>query len=164
MADLTLKNASMIQKQYPELYQALSSIVDSHNRLAEQTNASPVGQTPSPESHAALNVTGGQGVFHAEITDNSPAYRGKEHFLEASEDGANWHVMHLGASTSWHGYLGAKVLNFRSYAAYATSGPGAPLYQMNVSGVGGKEPKVTGTGTAAGYGTQPYTGDVKPKR
>jgi membrane associated rhomboid family serine protease len=113
-----------------------------------------------------LKVSGGGGFFSAQITDNSPSFRGKENFLEVSEDKAftSPHVIHLGASQSWYGNLGAKTLHFRSYSQYPTSAPGAPIYAYSVNGANGSAPAVKGNGSASGWGTQPYTTDAVPIR
>lgn len=166
MANLSPRNLNQIRAKDPVLGNCLTDIVAAHNSVAQQTNASPVGVTPEPVQHAALAVTGGAGYFHAQITDNAPSFRGKENFLEVSEDTAFSapHVIHLGASQSWYGNLGAKTLHFRSYSAYPTSGPGQALYALNVDGSGVTAPTIAGNGTAAGWGTQPYTTDTVPIR
>lgn len=168
MADLSPRYLRQIKAKYPDIGNCLQDVVDAHNNVAQQANASPVGVTPGPVSHSALKVTGGNGFFSAQITDNSPSFRGKENFLEVSEDAAfpenKVHVMHLGASQSWYGYLGPKKLHFRSYPAYPTSGPASPIYAKNVDGTSGTAPEIAGNGTASGWGTQPYTTDTVPIR
>jgi hypothetical protein len=166
MADLSPRNLSRIKAQDPVVGECLSDIVASHNNIAQQVNAAPVGTIAAPDSHTALKVTGGAGYFHAQITDGAPGFRGKEHFLEVSEtkDFAAPHVIHLGASQTWYGNLGAKNLHFRSYAAYATSAPSKPIYAMNISGAGDAAPSIMGNGSAAGYGTNPFTTPTMPKR
>lgn len=166
MADLTPRNLQQIRARDPQLGDCLADITQAHNNVAQQTNASPVGITPAPGQHAALNVVAGAGCFSAKITDNDPSFRGKEHFLEVSEDQAFTapHVIHLGASQSWYGYLGSKTLHFRSFAQYPTSAPGAPVYAYAVDGSKGNAPSVQGNGTAAGWGTQPYSTPTVPIR
>ena len=57
MPDLALKNLASIRQKYPEIAEALDQIVSSHNHVAQQTNASPVGETPAPPPHTALSGT-----------------------------------------------------------------------------------------------------------
>jgi hypothetical protein len=166
MANLQPRNLKQIASTDSLLGPCLTDIVDAHNNIAQQTNASPVGITPSPDKHADLKVSGGNGFFSVQITDNSPSFRGKENFLEVSEDRAftTPHVIHLGASQSWYGNLGAKTLHFRSYSQYPTSPPGSPIYEYGVNGASGSAPAIQGNGSAAGWGTQPYTTDKVPTR
>lgn len=167
MANLSIRNLARIREKFPEIGEALSDVQAAHNNIAEQTNASPVGQTPAPLGPAKLTVTGGAGFFRAHIDDNSPAYRGKEYFLEASEDEAfsNPHKMHLGATTDHYVQLGPKVLHFRAYSAQSTSAASAAVYAKNVDGTGGTAPAVQGnTPGGDGYGANPYNTVLPPKR
>lgn len=168
MADLSPRNLQQIRARDQVLGNCLKDIVDAHNNVAQQTNASPVGTTPGPDQHAKLTVTAGGGFFSAQIVDNSPSFRGKEHFLEVSEDSAfpagSVHVIHLGASQSWYGNLGPKTLHFRSYSQYPTSAPGSPLYAYDVNGANGTAPAIAGNGSVVGWGSEPYTTDMVPVR
>lgn len=167
MANLNIRNLARIRADYPTIGEALADIQAAHNNVAEQTNASSVGTTPAPLGPAALSVTGGAGFFRAHITDNSPAYRGKEWFLEASEDEAftNPHKMHLGATTDHYVYLGPKKLHFRAYSAQATSPASDAVYAKNVDGTTGTAPTVQGNAPGGdGYGADPYTTPLPPKR
>lgn len=167
-ASLNPRNLQQIRGRDEVLGNCLKDIVDAHNNVAQQVNASPVGITPSPQSHAALSVVGGGGYFSATITDNSDSFRGKEHFLVASEDksfGSGGHMIHLGASKTWYGYLGPKVLHFASYPSYPTTGPAQPIYQYSVNGAAAAVPPLpTHQDALVGWGTQPYTTDTVPIR
>lgn len=167
MADLAPRFLQKIRSQNQDLGDCLKDIVDAHNNIAQQGNTSPVGLTPAPTPHAALNVTGGNGYFAVQIVDNSPTFRGKEHFVAVSEsqDMSNAHKIHLGASKTWYGFLGAKKLHFASYPSYPTTGPATPIYAFNVDGTGMTAPALPGDGEAlAGFGTQPYNRPTVPIR
>lgn len=167
MANLTPRNLNQIRAKDQMLGDCLTDIVKAHNNVAQQTNASPVGVTPEPTGHSALTVKGGAGYFAIQITDNSPSFRGKEHFVAVSEttDFANAHKIHLGASKTWYGQLGAKTLHFASYPSLPTSGPAQPIYQYNVDGTGTTAPDLPGDSEGLdGWGTQPYTTDTVPIR
>jgi hypothetical protein len=166
MADLQPRNLKQITASDPILGPCLLDIVNAHNNTAQQVNASPVGATPGPTGHSALSVTGGAGYFAASITDNSPSYRGKEHFLVAQDViTGNTHMIHLGAATTWYGYLGAKTYHFASYPSYPTSGPASPIYQRNVNGAGAIAPALPHNANSFdGWGKQPFTTDTVPIR
>jgi len=126
MANLQIPHIKAIRAgnaQPADYARAFQAIEDSVNNMGQQTNSQPVGVTPAPTAPSALAVTGGAGYFRAHITDNSPSFRGKENFLEVSEDENDWttpHKIHLGASTSWYGQLGEKNLHFRAYSGHDT--------------------------------------------
>lgn len=166
MANLQPRNLQQIRARDPQLGDCITDVVNAHNNTAQQVNASPVGVTPEPTSHAGLSVTGGAGYFSATITDNSPSFRGKENFLVAQDPTTgNTHMIHLGASTTWYGYLGAKTYHFASYPSYPTSGPASPIYQYNVSGMGTTAPALPHNGNAFdGWGAQPFTTATVPIR
>jgi hypothetical protein len=146
--------------------ECIQDVVSAHNNVAQQTNASPVGITPAPTPHAGLSVTGGNGYFSASITDPDPSFRGKEHFLVAIDPSSgNQHMIHLGAATTWYGYLGKRTLHFASYPQYPTSGPATPIYRKNINGAALVDPPLPASANALnGWGTQPYTTTTVPKR
>jgi len=166
MANLSPRNLKQIVARDPILGPCLVDIVDGQNNQGQQTNAFSVGTTPAPTGHSALNVSGGNGYFSATITDKSPSFRGKENFLVAQDPASgNTHMIHLGAATTWYGYLGPKTFHFSSYPAYPTTGPAPPIYQRNVSGAGPTAPDLPHNSDAfAGWGTEPYTTDTIPIR
>lgn len=170
MADLNPSDLSYVKQQDPRLHRVLTQIIDSVNNVAQQTNAAPVGKIPPPTSHSDLKVMGGAGLFDIAITDNSASYRGKEHFVDYSEDNfQSFHTLSLGPAKNARVSLGNKNLSFRSYAQYPTSGPSDHLYQGSiVSGGGSVEPPMQGgqgSGTgSSGYGEVPFTGAKLPSR
>jgi hypothetical protein len=167
MANASIPGLAAIRQVSPEIGRALEYLQTVQNNVAQQVNAAPVGIIPSPTPHAALDVQGGNGYFRVDITDSSAGYRGKEHFVEVSEDLSfqNPHLIHLGASTSWYGPLGEKNLHFRTYSQYPTSAPSAPTYHNNVSGVGGTTPSISSNQVGGqGYGLLPYMTVTPPTR
>jgi hypothetical protein len=166
MANLAPRNLSQIRATNSALGECLTDIVHAHNNTAQQVNASPVGTTPAPVPHSSLQVVGGGGFFRVQIVDHAPGFRGKENFVEVSEtaDFTAPHVIHLGASQSWYGNLGSKMLHFRSYAQLPTSPPSIPIYALNINGSNSTIPSVQGNGTASGWGKHPYTTPDVPIR
>lgn len=169
MANLKPRNLQNIRSKDEQLGDCLKDITDSINYHAQQTNASPVGVTPAPTMHAALNVTGGNGYFSASIVDNSPKFRGHENFLAVSttKDGfsSSSHKIHLGAAKTWYGYLGPQNLHFASYSAYPTSAPGQAIYAFDVNGAAMGAPAIPANDEGlAGFGAQPYTTPTIPVR
>jgi len=165
MPNLNSQRMSQIKQKYSEVYEALRDHEAAINHLGMQTNASPVGLTPAPGSHAAISVKGGAGLYDVAITDNADAYRGKEHFLEYSQDPSfsSPHVIHLGASKNWRGSLGVGPYHFRSRSQYATSAPSDYIYHPPVDALAGSEPQMQ-AGQGGGYGTEPFTGNKPPIR
>lgn len=167
MANSKPRNLQQIKSLYPIIGECLQDMTNVDNNIGAQTNSAPVGIIQNPVKHSALTVTAGGGYFLAQITDNSPTNRGKENFVEVSEDqnfsAGTVHVEHLGASQTLYRNYGPKKLYFRSYSQYATSGPGQPIY-ASADGTSGTAPTIAGNGTAAGYGTAPYTTDTIPIR
>jgi hypothetical protein len=169
MANLSLRNMARIRQQYPDIAEALADLMASHNSVAQQVNASPVGATPSPAPHAAISVRGGAGILDVALSDNSPQYAGKEHFFDYSQDGfKTFHTKSLGPAKNWRGSLGTGSFQVRSYTQYPTSQPSSMLYHPPVSTTGDSQPEMqsgqgSGTGTA-GYGQTPYNADTPPKR
>lgn len=169
MAKLTVRNLSFIRQKYPEIGEAISDLQNSHNNVAAQVNAEPVGVTSPPQPHSNISVLGGGGILDVALTDNSPQYRAKEHFFDYSQDGfKTFHTKSLGPAKNWRGSLGSGNFQVRSYTQYATSGPSPMIYHPPVSTTGAAEPLMQvgqGSGTGlAGYGAVPYNAPTPPKR
>lgn len=108
----------------------LRSIVDSHNHVAAQVNASPVGVTKPPAPVAAMAVTGGGG-FHAVTITDSEQSRGKNYFVEwdTSPNFPNPQAEYLGPVRQLRKNLGVQgKVFFRTIPAFPTSGPAEPTY------------------------------------
>ena len=177
MADLNARNLAAIKSGSAtpqQLYEALIDLQAAHNNIAQQTNAAPVGENPEPTGHSAISVKGGAGMYDVQLTDNSPKYRDHHNFVEYSTDEgfSNAHVVSLGPSRNWRGSLGAGPYHFRSYSQYPTTGPSEMTYHPTpVSAHGSAEPPMQhgqGSGTSStagsGFGSEPFTGDVRPTR
>jgi hypothetical protein len=170
MADASVPELSSILQEFPSIGRALQYLQQAHNNVAQQVNASPIGITPAPLPHSAISVKGGAGILDIAITDTTPQFRGKSNFIEISDNASysNPHVVEIGAGRNWRQNVGPGEFHVRSYAAHPTSGPSDPIYHPAVSTVGGTEPAMQpgqGSGTGGGgYGSQPYTGVVVPKR
>ncbi len=172
MPDLAPRNLSAIRSgNYTpqQLHDCLADIVASHNYVAQQLNASPVGVTPPPQPHASLSVKGGAGILDVAVSDDSPQYRGKEHFFDYSMD--NWQTVHtksMGPAKNWRGSLGSGTFQVRSYSQYATSGPSPYVFSDPVDATGATEPDMQagqGSGTGdQGYGGAAYNAPSPPKR
>ena len=172
MANASIPRLAAILQSNPDVGRALQYVQDVTNNLAQQTNSTPVGQTPAPPSLANLSVTGGAGIVHAVINDPNPAYRGNSYHIETIPDGGSWetdaHPIHLGPARSYRGALGAGTYHFRACSGYNTSNPSPWIYANNVNASGPNPPpfpKSTGSGTGGGaWGSLPYNGTVAPKR
>lgn len=147
--------------------------------ISGQTNADLTSaQASAPPPINSLSVDGGNGIYHAYLTDNNQnLYRGAEYTLEYSDD--NWqtyHVQHLGPAREHRLNLGLPgPFKFRAYSGYGpASPPSAAVYaEGEVSGASTVSPSLrisNGSGTnpasqgAGGYGVNPYRGDVPPRR
>lgn len=172
MADASIPRLSSILQQSPDIGRALQYVQDVANNLGQQTNASPVGQTPAPPAPAALNVSGGAGIIHATINDPSPTYRGQTYHMEVMPAGGTWdvdsHPIHTGPARAYRGSMGPGTYHVRACSGYNTSNPSPWVYANNVDATGSTPPpfpKTTGSGTGGGgYGNVPYTGATPPKR
>ena len=167
MSNASIPGLASIRKQYPDLGRALQYLEDVQNNVALQTNASPVGLTEPPLPHTALSVKGGGGMVDVAITDTTPQYRAKNHFVEYADNPSftNAHKVDLGAGQNWRGMIGNGTFHFRSYSAYPTSGPSGMIYHAPVNTEGGSQPAMQpGHGIGTGFGLQPYTGSTPPKR
>jgi hypothetical protein len=108
----------------------ISSLIESHNHVAAQVNASPVGVTQPPSPVAAVTVTGGGGFHAVSITDSEQS-RGKKYFLEwdTNPNFPNPQAEYLGPVRQFRRNLGVtgKVF-FRAVPAFQTSAPAEPTY------------------------------------
>lgn len=148
----------------PEQQAFLRALVASHNNVASQVNASPVGVTPPPQPHAKLSVVAGGGITDVQITDNSDSYRDKQHCFEYTFD--NWQTVQakdLGTSQNWRGSLGVGNLQIRSKARYSTSAYSTPIYHSSVDTGAGAEPPMQ-SGQNLDATSQPFMGVNIPKR
>jgi hypothetical protein len=137
--------------------------------MGQQLNASPVGQTPAPQPHSGISVLGGGGIVDVALKDDSPQYRGKEHFFDyTTDDWKTFHTKSMGPAKNWRGTLGTGTFKFRSYTQHPTSAPSEYLFHDAVDATSGSQPAMQtgqGSGTGdAGYGSTPYNTNVPPIR
>lgn len=140
----------------PAIKRALDDIVSQVSAAFKQVNITPQGTTPAPPAISGLSVTSADGIFDAQIQDNSPVKRGIEYFLEYSLT-ANFSqpvVISLGPARNWRRNLGNQTLFWRAYSQYPTSDPSPVVY----FGSAIAPTAVVGGGAAAGPAPQPSTG------
>ena len=150
----------------PRLADALRNIVDAINEGFSKVGVDATQQFQTPPTVQAVNVTQGNGIFSARITDNGPILNSLHYFLEYSTDPTftnNVTVKHLGPSRTWDGNLGAQTLHFRAYSQYQGSAPSAHVYAIQNPLVGEGDaapyaPPSTGSGTGSSTGQQTGTG------
>lgn len=172
MPDLFLRNLTTIKRRDPELGEALEQIQTSHNYVAQQVNASPVGVTPPPLAPASITATGGAGIVHVTVGDPNQMYRGNEYHMEVMPHDGNWatdaHPISTGPARAYRGNLGVGKYVVRACTGYGTSAASPWIYSGVVDATGTSAPvfhKSTGSGTGGGgYGSLPFTGNTPPKR
>ena len=145
----------MIRQKSPEMAPAFTAIQRAIGNLEQQTNANANGaQQKPPPSISSLSVTEAGGIHDIQITDNSPAVRGKNYFAyySTSPDLSNAHKIDLGASQNRRENLGSGTYYWAAHSALATSDPSPLVYH------GGAKPLPTGTGKQAGPPMQPTQG------
>lgn len=120
---LNIANIDIIRGRDPHLAEALESIAQQVASVADQTTATLHGSTPAPSSPSSLSVSAAGGIFRGVITDNSPAKRGIQYFVEYSDNPSfvKPYVMALGPSRNFDKAFGNQTLYFRAYSSYPTS-------------------------------------------
>ena len=188
---LDIKNLEWLGKvtipDHPEfgtkLRQALMSIQTAHNNIELQTNTDSSNEPSAPPTINGLKVTGQNGHFSFEVSDNNQVYRGISYIVEHADNPhfTNAEQIHLGPARNGTKFLGNVTRYFRAYSSYGTSPASAPIYHggaqpMAVSGggpVGGPATTVNqgaGTGEAGvglvGFGPVQFrtTSGVPPPR
>ena len=170
MPNFQYPNREWIKANFdPRLAEAFDALQEAHNSVFNKSSMSPVGETPVPPQVSNLEMSAGNGVFQARITDNNPVTMGINYFLEYSNtpNFAAPHVVHLGPSRTWRQNLGPITLHWRAYSQYQSGQPSKPVYFGNpanptpVSSAGAIAPSLpasTGSGTASGNGQQGGSG------
>lgn len=149
---INIPNLDYVRQKDPRLYEVVVAL----------RNAIPNLTIPAPPEVAALDVTAANGVFHAVITDLGHPQKGVGYFLEYDTVPGfpSPHVIDLGASRDWRGYLGNLTLYWRAYSQYMPplNSPPSPTLMFGGSGpiavVGGGSsgpslPDSTGSGTGS---------------
>ena len=166
------------------IYLAFKNVQKQMGNVATQTNSSleSVQNSPPPPINA-LHVDGGNGVYHAYITDNNAnLYRGVEYTAEYADNPQfdGFHVEHFGPARDKRINLGIPgPLYWRAYSGYGpASPPSTPIYHggaqpVGVTAGGAAAPALrsgqgSGTNTptqgAGGYGLLPWRGSSPPRR
>lgn len=152
---INIRNLTEIRNRDPRLGEALIDI---------QTQTIDAN-VQSPPQVASISVTGADGVFQVTIVDLGTPAIAINYFVEYDTD-QNFptpHVLDLGASRTWRGYLGNLTLFWRAYSQYVppyNNQPSPPLVFGNPTAVvgGGSAgptlPASTGSGTNAVSGQQ----------
>lgn len=170
---MNIRNLDYIRSKDPKLFEALSDILTQQQNIAQQVNANPSGLPQSPPTISGLKVTGQNGMFHLQITDNGPIYRGISYHAEYADNPAftNPQPIDMGAARNHTLFLGNGTYYFRAFSAYSNGPPGAPAYHggsIPVPVIGGGliggpallPPQSSGTGTPGqglqGPGTAPF--------
>lgn len=156
-----------LRQKEPRLAEALQSVQDALNTLANQTGSAPQGSPVTPSTPTAISVTAAGGIFDIAIQDNNPSNLGvgPDYFLEYSLTAsfAQPVVIHLGPARNHRANLGNQTLYWRAYSQNGrASQPSAPVYFGTVTN---PTPVVGGGATVGpnllpsnGSGTAPTTG------
>lgn len=154
------------------LVSALTKLEDSVNLIGRHVGVNPTGGLPAPSPVQGLAVKAASGFVHVAITDNSPANKNLQYFVEYDTDPAfkQPHVIDMGASRTHPPFAlpanndgaAAQSFYFRAYSQYHGSPAGKKV------NFGGTAPTAvspggtvnmtllpsTGSGTASPFGTQ----------
>jgi hypothetical protein len=148
-----------------QLYEALQDIIRGHDNIAQQTNANPNGtSSPPPPDISSFVVTGADGIYHAQITDNNPVYRGVHYHIQYSTDR---HfvapiTVHLGPARDWRANLGNRSIWWRAFSDYGSvSSHSTPIYHGGAAPIAvTAPPSVAGNGPAIPPGQGSGTGNA----
>ena len=142
----------------------LQRLIESHNNVARQVNATPIGTTPKPPQINSVTVTGQGGQHEITINDNTPSNRGLHYFYEwdISKEFTNPRQKALGPDRQDRPILGvAGPIYVRAFSGYLTSPPSDPVYHGTATtplGVdAGTAPALLGppVSSSTGTGTEP---------
>jgi hypothetical protein len=137
---LSTRGIETVRNDYPQLYDALVSIVGQVDKLGATVGASAQNVAQAPMNAVQLNVSAANGIFDVQIVDVN-AQRGELYFLEWDTDASfkNAKTIFLGPARAWRGYLGSLTLFWRVYKQ---------LIGSNVSGYVSLTAGVVGGGNA----------------
>lgn len=153
-------NLEYLRSKDVRAYELFKEVQTQVSQVEQQTNSNATGNPPTPGNLDQLVVsTGPSGEFQATIHDNAAFNRGVNYWLEhdTTPAFANPHVVDVGQSRNWSGYLGSQKLYWRAYKSYSTSGTSEPVYhggsqttaQPVQGGVAGRRSPSQGSGTGA---------------
>jgi hypothetical protein len=144
------------------LAEMMNQVNEGVTNVEQQTNSNAQGQPLPPPPINNLKVTASQGHFSAEINhEGAQFYRSPNYFLVHADNPqfTNPHIVDLGASRNWNGFLGNTNRYFAAYASYQSSPPSPMTYhggrgQPQIVKGGGSVPgAVFGASQGSGTGT-----------
>ena len=144
------------------LAELLQDLGKQTSNIEQQTNSNASGQPLPPPPINNLNVTASQGHFSAEINhEGAQFYRSPNYFLVHADNPqfTNPHIVDMGASRNWNGFLGNTSRYFGAYASYQSSPPSPLVYHGGkatpqiVKGGGSVPGAIFGVGQGSGTGT-----------
>lgn len=153
MGEVSARGIDQIRGDYPQVYEAMLSMIKAVNQIGSVTGAAATGTAQTPGNQCQLFVVAADGIFDVAILDPQPA-RGVAYFLEYDTDSSfgNAKTIFLGPGRAWRGELGSGTFYFRCYLQ---------LQGSNVSNIvylGNPATGVTGGGALAGPVPQDSTG------
>lgn len=166
MSNVIARGLDTIREPYPELYEALQSIVKGINQTAQVSGVGSNGPAPMPANSGMLTVTQQNGIYDAAIVDNNPL-RGEEYHIEFDtqpsfatarlvKDGGpgRYYRANLGSmgSTYWRYYKQSKGSNPSPYIYHGGSVPKAVTSTAGATGPAPGVPNGSGSSTRSGHG------------
>lgn len=166
---------SEIENKDPKLGQYLRNyLIPAITQTAQNAAVSPTGSVAAPESPSGISVAAAGEMVHVSLTDNAALNRGVNYFTEISANDPSFRqpiVFHHGTSRtpppfplpSKDGSGNPISYYVRAYSQYPGSRPSAPVVHGGAANptaitLGGLTQlnllPSTGSGTAAGNGTQ----------
>jgi hypothetical protein len=152
-----IPNFSVIREKYPELIPVLNAFQQGQASIADQTATNPLDTSSgAPPQVSGISVVEQGGIHDIQITDETPANRGIQYFLQYCQnpDFRNPHQISLGPSQNHRANLGAGAYYWRAYSSYGSSEPSEPLMH------GGSTAAPVGSGTYPGPPMQATQGEM----
>ncbi len=159
---MRVKHLDTIRVTNHFIAEAFDSVKQAIDNISAKTQVDSAGnQLAAPPQIGGVSVTSATGIFDAVITDNGTVNKTINYFLEYSVN-VNFvqpHVIDLGASRSWRGFLGNQTLYFRAYSQYIGSPASTPVnFGAPTAGVGGGALAGPAIQASTGSGTAPSNG------
>lgn len=159
---LTARGLDTIREDYPQVYEALQSIVSAVNQQGALLGTDPAGTVAAPSNSGTIDVTQDAGLVSVQIQDPAPQ-RLVEYHIEFDTDPGflNARLVSNGPSRNVVKYMGALTTYWRFYKQL----PGSPVSEIVYFGTAEDPTAVVGTGSGAptlqpttGSGTSPVPG------
>lgn len=151
---------SLKSAEFPDLgvklAEALQSLGQQHDTLAQQMNGNGLGNPTAPPAINGLKVTGQNGHFNIAVQDQNQIYRGIRYYAEYDTDKnfSNPTTVPMGDSRNHNIFLGNGTYYWRAYSAYLSSPAGPAAYH----GSQGEPLPVSGGGSVGGPARQASQG------